>query len=117
KFMKGSTYGITTYTIDVSGGTNANGPANSALLDSMATEGGGKYYKIDASTSSDLAADLKKDLGAIFSEIQAVNSVFASVSLPVSVNTQGTYLNQVYVGMFRPDGEGLPQWAGNLKQY
>ncbi len=43
--------------------------------------------------------------------------MFASVSLPVSVNTQGTYLNQVYIGMFRPDGEGAPRWKGNLKQY
>ena len=42
-------------------------------------------------------------MGIIFSEIQAVNSVFASVSLPVSVNTEGTFLNQVYIGMFRPD--------------
>ncbi len=53
----------------------------------------------------------------IFSEIQAVNSVFASVSLPVSVNTEGTYLNQVYIGMFRPDQKALPRWSGNLKQY
>ena len=42
-------------------------------------------------------------LNNIFSEIQSVNSVFASVSLPISVNTQGTFLNKVYVGMFRPD--------------
>ena len=41
----------------------------------------------------------------------------ASVSLPVSVNTQGTYLNQVFVGMFRPDGDAAPRWYGNLKQY
>ena len=46
-----------------------------------------------------------------------VNSVFASVSLPVSVNTEGTYLNQVYIGMFRPDSDAFPRWAGNLKQY
>ena len=46
--------------------------------------------------------------GRIFSRIQSVNSVFASVSLPVSVNTEGTYLNQVYIGMFRPDAEGAP---------
>jgi type IV pilus assembly protein PilY1 len=26
-------------------------------------------------------------------------------------------LNQVYVGMFRPDDAGLPRWFGNLKQY
>ena len=46
-----------------------------------------------------------------------MNSVFASVSLPVSVSTQGTYLNQIYIGMFRPDVQALPRWNGNLKQY
>ncbi|HEY2190395.1 MAG TPA: PilC/PilY family type IV pilus protein, partial [Caldimonas sp.] len=30
---------------------------------------------------------------------------------------RGTYLNQVYMGMFRPDGDGNPRWRGNLKQY
>lgn len=43
--------------------------------------------------------------------------MFAAVSLPVSVNTQGSYLNQVYVGMFRPKNNFLPRWNGNLKQY
>jgi type IV pilus assembly protein PilY1 len=56
-------------------------------------------------------------MNTIFSQIQAVNSVFASVSLPLSINSQGTYLNQIYVGMFRPDLNGLPRWSGNLKQY
>ena len=51
---------------------------------------------------------------AVFNEIQAVNSVFAAASLPVSVNARGTYLNQVYMGMFRPDADGHPRWRGNL---
>ena len=67
--------------------------------------------------SSDVGTEIQDALNNIFSEIQSVNSVFASVSLPVSVNTQGTYLNQVYVGMFRPDADQNPRWAGNLKQY
>src|SRR6266516_1765835 len=50
-------------------------------------------------------------------DIQAVNSVFASSSLPISVNAQGTYKNQVFVGMFRPDQLARPRWYGNLKQY
>jgi type IV pilus assembly protein PilY1 len=49
--------------------------------------------------------------------IISVNSVFASVALPVSVNTQGSYLNRVYIGMFRPDAGFFPRWQGNLKQY
>src|SRR4030095_9446755 len=43
--------------------------------------------------------------------------VFAAASLPVSVNAQGTYKNQVYVGLFRPDGNATPRWLGTLKQY
>src|SRR5690606_24446781 len=46
-----------------------------------------------------------------------VNSVFASVALPASANTQSTFLNQVYIGMFRPDENARPRWYGNLKQY
>ena len=53
----------------------------------------------------------------IFSQIKTKDSAFASVSLPLSVSTQGTYLNQLYVGMFRPDGLTRPRWFGNLKQY
>jgi type IV pilus assembly protein PilY1 len=35
----------------------------------------------------------------------------------VSTTTQGTFLNQVFVGMFRPDAQFSPRWVGNLKQY
>lgn len=100
---------ITTYTVGVLG------PSCQAsyawLLNSMATAGGGKYFPTTDYTG------LKTSFETILSEVQSVNSVFASVSLPVSVNTQGTYLNQVFVGMFRPDADSLPRWAGNLKQY
>lgn len=115
RFMKTSTHNIATYTVDVSLGDSGNGPENSALLKSMATVSGGKYFKV--TSTSNAGADISNALNRIFSEIQSVNSVFASVSLPVSVNTQGTYLNQVYVGMFRPDANTLPRWNGNLKQY
>lgn len=117
RFMKISTYGITTYTIDVSYGTGGNGPDNTGLLKSMANQGAGKYFRIEAGTTTTLQADIEKAMGLILSEIQSVNSVFASVSLPVSVNTQGSYLNQVYIGMFRPDLGAAPRWSGNLKQY
>lgn len=100
---------VFTYTIDVY--KDAQDANESALLRSMAKAGGGKYY-----VAQDAAAILDA-LRRIFSEIQATNSVFASSSLPVSVNTQGTYLNQIFVGMFRPDGSGQPRWNGNLKQY
>lgn len=113
RFMKNSSYGIVTYAIDVNKVTTGQGPGWTALLKSASVGvGGGKYFDVASSGTQILDA-----LNLIFTEIQSVNSVFASVSLPVSVNTQGTYLNQVYVGMFRPDENSLPRWAGNLKQY
>jgi len=114
RFMKKSPLGITTFTIDVSQGTAGNGPANSALLKSMASVSQGKYFLVNSENDG---SEIVKALNSIFSEVQAVNTVFASVSLPVSVNTQGTYLNQVFIGMFRPDELARPRWAGNLKQY
>lgn len=114
RFMHRSNLEVVTYTLDVNRVTTGQGPGWTALLRSMANVSSGKYF--DVSTSSGSAA-IGNALNTIFSEIQAVNSVFASVSLPVSVNTEGTYLNQVYVGMFRPDSDALPRWAGNLKQY
>lgn len=100
---------ISTYTVDVcKDGCEA---PQAALLKSMAKVGGGKYFK---STSK---AEIKTALALIFAEIQAVNSVFASATLPISVNTQGTYENQVYIGVFRPDANSRPRWYGNLKEY
>ena len=100
--------GITTYTVGLlSSGCRADYPA---LLTSMAKVGGGKYF----ATSS--YSEISTAILAILNEIQAVNSVFASASLPVSVNAQGTYLNQIFLGMFRPDASANPRWLGNLKQ-
>jgi type IV pilus assembly protein PilY1 len=114
RFMKLSPHRITTYTVDVDPGTTGQGPGWTANMKSMANASGGKYFAV---TSASSGTEISDALGTIFSEIQAVNSVFASVSLPLSVSTQGTYLNQLYVGMFRPDKEALPRWVGNMKQY
>jgi type IV pilus assembly protein PilY1 len=81
------------------------------LMKSAANWGGGKYY------AGRDAASVARAIAEIVNEVQAVNSVFVSASLPVSVNNQGTFLNQVYMGMFRPDGSGQPRWLGNLKEY
>lgn len=101
--------GITTYTIGLLGSSCK--PDYPALLSSMAKVGGGKYF----ATSS--YAEISIALEKILNEVQAVNSVFSSASLPVSVNAQGTYLNQIFLGMFRPDASASPRWLGNLKQY
>ena len=100
---------VTTFTINVF--KDHEDTLETALLKSMATVGGGEAF---SATSEDA---IKISLTNIFNQIQAVNSVFTSASLPVSVNTQGTYLNQIYMGVFRPDGGGKPRWFGNLKEY
>lgn len=103
---------VKTFAIDVIRRyTNPTDDDQTKLMMSMAQAGGGKYF--NAQDEQAIANALRK----IFAEIQSVSSVFASSSLPVSVNTQGTYLNQVFVGMFRPDAGAGPRWAGNLKQY
>lgn len=112
RFMK-KQYGIVTYTIEAAKSSQQSA-AWSQLLRSAAMVTEGKYFDVSANPS---AANISNALESILSEIQSVNSVFASVSLPVSVNTQGTYLNQVFIGMFRPTKGALPRWAGNLKQY
>jgi len=114
RFMKQSQYGITSYTIDINKVTTGQGPGWTALLKSVANQSTGKYFDV---SSANAGSEIIAALNSIFTEIQSVNSVFASVSLPVSVNTQGTFLNQVYIGMFRPDQNSLPRWDGNLKQY
>ncbi len=105
---------VYTYVIDVLPKSTGQGPSHTALLQSMAANGKGKYYAItDISNTSQIEAAFT----AIFQEVQSVNSVFASTTLPVSVNVRGTNLNQVYVGVFRPDPNKAPRWFGNLKLY
>ncbi|WP_292999674.1 PilC/PilY family type IV pilus protein [Nevskia sp.] len=106
---------IISYTIDVLPGSNGQGPGWTALLRSMAVQGRGRYFA--ATSTSTLQADINKALTEIFQEVLPINSVFASSALPVSNNVRGTFLNQVYLGVFRPDANSAPNWAGNLKQY
>lgn len=101
--------GIATYTVGVLGSSCQASYA--WLLSSMGRQGGGKYFPTSDYTGLKLAFE------TIFSEILSINEVFAAASLPVSVNSQGTYLNQVFMGMFRPNVHALPRWEGNLKQY
>jgi len=116
RFMRGKdvsskdgTQGITTHTVAVTG-SSSDGTFPNFML-SMANNGGGTY------TAASDADTLTAKLLDTFNSIQSVNSVFASASLPVAVNARGTYLNQIYMGVFRPDGDGKPRWRGNLKQY
>ncbi|WP_170162369.1 pilus assembly protein [Caldimonas tepidiphila] len=104
---------VLTYTIN----TYKDNPSTSQarLLKSMAAVGGvgpGAYLEI----GGDLMG-LVNGFKEVLANIASVNSVFTATTLPVSTTTQGTYLNQIFVGMFRPDAGGSPRWVGNLKQY
>ncbi len=104
---------VNTHVIDVHDPDNTNRRARSqrAWFRSIAREGDGKYV-----TAQD-ADSIREALTSILQELLAVDSVFAASTLPVSVNVRGTNLNQVYMGVFRPDGDNRPRWMGNLKLY
>jgi type IV pilus assembly protein PilY1 len=107
---------IRMFTVDVFNDGAANSsdrPKQASLLKSMADQTGPGG---DFTVGGDLYA-LINAFKTILTKIAAVNSVFASPSLPVSVNAQGTFLNQVFMGVFRPDGDKQQRWLGNLKQY
>ena len=105
---------VSTYAVEVDPTTTGQGPGHTALLKSMANQGNGKYFGVTSANSGSAIVDA---LNSIFTEIQAVNSVFAASTLPVSVNVRGTNLNQLYIGVFRPDAKDQPRWLGNLKAY
>ena len=91
------------------GGQQNVGYSNSLM--SAAKMGGGKYFAVGK------YQDIYNALGIIFAEIQAVNSSFASASLPVNATNRTQNKNQVFIPMFRPDPQDRPLWLGNLKQY
>ena len=121
KVANGSYRHVTTYTINVCSYSatgvdtcptdQPGGASQTTLLKSMASVSNGKYF------SASNLAQIQTALSTIFAEVQAVNSVFAATTLPVSINVRGTNLNQVYIGVFRPDALASPRWLGNLKQY
>ncbi|MDL2355294.1 MAG: PilC/PilY family type IV pilus protein [Pseudomonadota bacterium] len=100
---------VSTYTIDVY--NKQPNATQTALLMSMAKAGGGKYF---AAKSEQAIIDALKQ---IIVEILAVNTSFASTSLPVNATNRSQNENQVFIGMFRPDPDAKPRWFGNLKRY
>lgn len=104
---------VFTYTINVY--KDQPSASQRTLLQSMADKGGiGRAGYIEV--GGDLTAMINgfKD---IVTSVSATNSVFTATTLPVSTTTQGSYLNQLFIGMFRPDGDAKPRWVGNVKQY
>lgn len=103
--------GVVTFSIGILGpNCSAEYAAHLEKLGSLEVGGGGFFPTTNF-------AQLTAAFSTAINQIIAVNTAFASVSLPVSVNTQGAFLNQVFIGQFRPDQLFLPRWFGNLKQY
>ena len=82
-----------------------------ALLRNMAKLGGGQYF------SATDEAKIFNAMQEIFAEIVAVNTTFASASLPVNATNRTQNENQVFIAMFHPDHAAKPRWFGNLKRY
>ncbi|HZZ94580.1 MAG TPA: PilC/PilY family type IV pilus protein [Usitatibacter sp.] len=100
---------VTTYAIDV---FNAHPDTYmTPLMQAMAKYGGGQYF---AAKNNNAILQAFKD---ILVQIQSVNSVFASASLPINATNRTQNENQVFIGMFRPDPKAQPRWYGNLKEY
>jgi type IV pilus assembly protein PilY1 len=108
---------VNTHVIEVDPGTTKSHRDHTALMKSTAAYGKGRYFSVRTGSTGQDASELVAALESIFTEIKAVNSVFASTTLPVSVNVRGTNANQAYMGVFRPEETFAPRWAGNMKLY
>jgi type IV pilus assembly protein PilY1 len=102
---------IVTYVLDAYFPDDNQDAGYSLALQGMAKQGGGSYKHVRNQ------AEIETELLRIFAEIQSVNSVFASASLPVSATNRAQDQNQVFIGMFRPDPDAKPRWFGNMKRY
>lgn len=116
KFMQNPVVGnkrynsVTAYTIILYDGSNPN---YEQLMKNVSTQSNTTAIYVKLGDTQGLI----DAIGRVARQVMAANSVFAAPVLPVSANSQGTYANQIYMGMFRPDSKGLPRWVGNLKQY
>src|SRR5688500_16104021 len=100
---------VVTYTLDA---YNAQPDASqNRLLMSMARHGGGRYFAVKDENAILVA------LRDILVDVQSVDSVFTSASIPINATNRAQFENQVYIGMFRPDDDARPRWYGNLKRY
>jgi type IV pilus assembly protein PilY1 len=101
--------GITVYILDAY--HDQQNVSHSTVLRRAANVGGGKYFPVRNQEDINLA------IAEILAEIRATNSTFAAASLPISATNRSQSLNQVFIGMFRPDNNPRPRWMGNLKQF
>lgn len=98
---------VQTYAINI---YNAQPDADqTTLLKSMALKGGGRYYEVGGNLKSLVDAFVN-----FFITVSGRNQAFVTPTLPSSLRAD-VQLNQVYMGMFRPDK--YPRWFGNTKLY
>ena len=100
---------VVTYVLDAYDAQQNVGYSNSLI--SAAKMGGGKYFQVGSQ------AAIISALSTILAEVQAVNSTFASASLPINATNRAQNENQVFIPMFRPDPNAAPRWMGNMKRY
>ena len=101
--------GITVHIMDAY--NEQHNKSHSAVLYSAATAAGGMYFAVKNQ------AEIEIGFEKILAQIHAKNSNFAAASLPISATNRSQSLNQVFIGMFRPNTTAEPRWLGNLKQY
>jgi type IV pilus assembly protein PilY1 len=101
---------ISTYILDAFNAQQNTAYSNS-LFGASKQAGPNHYYQV-GSEDAILAA-----LTNILVDIQSQNSAFAATTLPASSANRSTDLNQVFLGVFRPDPDAKPRWYGNLKRY
>ncbi|HUP93850.1 MAG TPA: PilC/PilY family type IV pilus protein [Burkholderiales bacterium] len=102
---------VRTYTIDVF--KDQQDLDQTRLMKSIAKAGGDLSQYHDAKSESQILDALKK----IMIDIQSVNSVFTSATVPVTAANRVQQENEIYFGSFVPDHEAKPRWYGNLKKY
>lgn len=76
-------------------------------------QAGGTGVPLPLSADPDeLALSLKE----IFNQVLSVSTTFVSASVPVNVFNRAELSDNVYIALFQVDGDGKPEWAGNLKK-
>jgi len=83
--------------------------ADPALMEQMATAGGGGYY-----SPSDRAS-LISDITDIVNSIASVNTTFVTSGVTVNQYNRLTHNDQLYFSLFTP--ESGTTWPGNIKRY
>ncbi|PLW67475.1 hypothetical protein C0039_17220 [Pseudohalioglobus lutimaris] len=112
RFMAQSRHSITTHIIDVAPGQTEADRVWSERLKGIADVASGKYMRTDGTVS-----DVRLAIRRAIADATTMNAAIAPVALPASAHTRGLFLNQVFMGQFRPDEYGRLRWPGNLKQY